>query len=135
MIAAGIYAHLSQDIGVAALVGERIFPLIIPQARAASLLRQPCLVYARVGAQRQQKYCGTEGLVRSDFQLDCYAPSFDQSKDLAAATRAALIDFAGMMAQTRVIAVHLDDEGDLSEPEVGLYRVVQRFIVWHDESP
>ena len=135
MIGEGLFSHLSNDNGVATLVGARIFPLVIPQRSAPTLLRQPCLVYARSSARRQQKYCGTDGLVRSEFQLDCYAPTFAESQQLAAATRAALIDFTGTMNGIRVSDVQLEDEQDMDEPDVGLYRVVQQFIVWHDESP
>ena len=135
MIAEGMFSHLSNDGGVAAIVSARIFPLVIPQRSAPTLLRQPCLVYARVSVQRQQKFCGTDGLVKSEFQLDCYAPTYAESQSLAAATRAALIDFTGTMNGIRVAMVQLDDEGDMDEPDAGLYRVVQRFIVWHGESP
>lgn len=135
MIAEGLFYYLSQNGGVSAIVAARIFPLVIPQATAATLLRQPCLVYTRLEVRRQQKFCGTDGLVRSEFQLDCYATTYAGSQNLAAATRAALIDFRGVMGSVDVRTTFLDSEHDLVEPDPGLYRVVQRFILWHDESP
>lgn len=135
MIEAGLFDHLSDDSGVTALVGTRIFPLVIPQRSAQTVLRHPCLVYSRLDVRRQQRFCETDGLVRSHFQLDCYAPTYAESASVAAATRAALIDFRGTMGTVRVRAVFLDSQNDLVEPDPGLYRVVQRFIIWHDESP
>lgn len=135
MISEGLFAHLSGNAGVAALVSTRIFPLIIPQRSAETILRQPCLVYSRVDVQRQQRFCETDGLVRSSFQLDCYAREYDDSNAVAAATRAALIDFRGMMGSVEVKAVFLDSQSDMVEPDPGLYRIVQRFVVWHEESP
>jgi len=135
MMYEGLFDYLSKNTGVKALVSSRIFPLVIPQATAATLLLQPCLVYSRLDVRRQQKFCGTDGLVRSEFQLDCYATTYAGSQNLAAATRAALIDFRGTMGAVDVRATFLDSEQDLVEPDPGLYRVVQRFILWHDESP
>lgn len=135
MIEVALFDHLSGDAGVAALVGTRVFPLVIPQRSSQTVLRHPCLVYARLDVRRQQKFCETDGLVRSNFQLDCYATTYAESGNVAAATRSALIDFRGMMGAVRVRAVFLDSQSDFVEPDPGLYRVVQRFIIWHDESP
>jgi hypothetical protein len=133
MIEVALFDFLSGNAGVAALVGTRVFPLVVPQRSAQATLRHPCLVYARLDVRRQQKFCETDGLVRSLFQLDCYAPTYAESTAVASVTRAALIDFRGMMGAVRVRAVFLDSQGDLVEPDPGLYRVVQRFILWHDE--
>ena len=135
MIEAGIKSHLSADVGVSAIVASRIYPLIIPQHAAGEPTRMPCLVYTRIDSRRQQKFCGTDGLVRSVFQFDSYAVTFATSEALAAATRASLIDFVGTMGTDTVKACFLDLQFATTEPDPGLYRATQRFILWHDENP
>jgi len=133
MISEGLFSHLSAAGGVTNLVGKRIYPLVVPQHVAGEVAKMPCVVYARVDVRRQQKFCGTDGLVRSVFQLDSYATTYHESITLAAAVRAALVDYAGTMGTVPVQKVFLDYQDELTEPDPGLYRVMQRFILWHDE--
>ena len=135
MIEKGLYAHLVGGSPVSALVGTRVYPLIIPQHLSAEASRMPCVVYNRINVSRQQKFCGTDHLVRSVFQLDCYAPTFLGACAVAAETRRALVDFRGTMGTVEVKATFLEWQGSLVEPDPGLYRIVQRFILWHDENP
>lgn len=134
MIEAGLYTHLT-SVSPAPVWGTRVYPVVIPEHARGDTTKLPCVVYDRVNVRRQQKFCGTDGLVRSTFQLDCYAATYLAAKNVAAATRAALVDFRGMMGADTVKAVHLDFEFDGLDADPGLYRVVQRFTVWHEENP
>lgn len=135
MIEQGVFAHLCADPVVAALVGTRIYPLVIPQRVGGEPAVMPCVVHQRVDVRRQVKFCGTDDLVRSVVQLDCYATSLAAAATLAAATRGALVDFQGMMGADVVKATHLDYESQIASPDPGLHRVMQRFILWHEETP
>jgi hypothetical protein len=136
MISTALYSLLAADGTVAALVATRIYPLVIPQRAANEPSGLPCLVYSRVGVARQQKFCGTDDLVRSTFQIDCYAQTYGGADDLASATRGALVDFRGSVSGVEIKAAFLDSEYSVVEPEPGgLFRVIQRFVLWHDETP
>ena len=135
MIEEGLYSHLSGNNTVAALVATRIYPNVIPQHAGGEQTKLPCLVYQRIAVRRQPKYCGTDDLVRSEVQIDCYAATAHESLTLATAARGALIDFRGMMGADTVKATFLDDQMALASPDPGLYRQMLRFTLWHDETP
>lgn len=129
MIEQALFEILKNAAGVAAIVGERITPNIATQGAPF-----PCIVYSLVNAQRQQTLCRTTGLVRGTYQIDCDAAKYITASQLAAAVRAALIDFSGTVSGTRVNRIFLDTEADLADPEPGLHRVSQTFVIWYLED-
>jgi hypothetical protein len=125
---ASLSTFLTGDAGIAAFVGARVFPGVIPQSS-----EQPCIVYNKQSRGRQQLFCGTDGLKVTRMDIDCYAVSYRQSVELANAVTAALQDFSGTMGTTRVPRVFLETELDLSDIEPGLYRQSQTWAIWHRE--
>jgi hypothetical protein len=125
---ASLFTFLTDAASVAAFVGTRVFPGVIPQGAA-----QPAIVYAKRGRNRQQLFCGTDGLKRTRVDIDCYATSYRQSVLLANAVTAVLEDFSGTMGTTRVPRIFLESETDLSDLEPGLYRQSQSWAIWHRE--
>ncbi len=141
MISDSLYRHLSQDAGVAALVSTRIYPLVIPQQVYTEATKQPCLVYTLDTNARHVRFSGSDTLVRGILQVDCYSRSYSVAQDLAAEVRDALLDYSGaMQANTSpltsvpVQTIHLESETNLMDEEPGLYRVLQRYVVWYDEA-
>lgn len=113
---------------------DRVFPQVIPQKVPGGAAQIPAVVYERRVVQRQVTYCGTSGLVRTTVSLDCYAASYDEAQDLAAAVRGALIDYSGLLGGiVDVRAASLDTEFDVQDFEPGLYRVSQSWTFWHTE--
>lgn len=136
MINQALFQHLAADVAVAALVGTRIHPLVIPQRIAASTQRVPAVVYSTSGVERGVSYCGTDALVRSTIAIDCYAAGYDAARALATAVRTALVDFSGPMGSATVVPVrtcNIETEFDLMDIEPGLYRVSQQWTIWHEE--
>lgn len=124
----GLFAFLSADTAISAIVADRIFPLM--QRGDA----QPSLVYSRVAAQRTQRLCNTtDPALRGAFQIDSYAKTYEEVKELADIVRQTLVDFAGDMGGTHVSTVILDTEIDMLDPEPGLYRVLQTYFIWFVE--
>lgn len=134
MIEQGLHAYLTTEPGVASFVGNRVFPLMIPQHVYDEATRLSCLVYSKVSDIRGITFCGTDTVPATSYQIDCYAASFLKSKQLAAAVRSALIDFGGMWNGTTIKNVHLETEFDLLDPEPGLFRVSQSYRIWHVEE-
>lgn len=125
---ADLRAYILADPTVAALVGDRMYPLVIPQGSP-----QPCIVYAKQGRDRQQLFCGEDGLYRTGVDIDCYAVIYDDAVTLANAVSARLKNFSGTMGTTRVPRIFLETEFDLSDLEPGTYRQSQTWAVWHRE--
>lgn len=123
---ASLYSFLTGDAGIAAIIDARVFPGVIPQGSD-----QPCIVYNKQSRSRQQLFCGTDGLLTTRVDIDCYAASYRQSVLLANAVTAALQDFSGTMGTTPVPKIFLETELDLSDIEPGLYRQSQTWTLWH----
>ena len=71
------------------------------------------------------------------FQVNSVAVSYTQAKSLAAAVRAALEGFSGLMGGAGGVTVDyvfLDNESDSYEPVIENPAMRQDYIVWHQES-
>lgn len=134
MIQEGLFAYLSANAGVAALAGSRIYPLVIPQQSYREDSRMPCIVYSQDSATRQKLFDGQSALVDAGFTIDCYAPAHADAHALAAAVRAALVDYAGAMGAVTVRAVFFEGQLELADLEPGLFRVSQNWTVWYVEG-
>lgn len=128
---ADLVAVIEANAGVTAIVGDRIYPLIVPPQALAGDDRRPCLVYATTSVSRDLTFCATSALKAERFSVDCYAASYDGAKALAEAVIAALVDYSGVSGGSTISAVHLENEIDLMDLEPGLYRRLLSFVVWH----
>lgn len=132
-----VYEHLLQNTATAAYLAgtpNRVFPLVIPQTQPRGAPKVPCVVFTTIAVERQQKYCGTDGLVRARVTLDYYAKTYGEATQLAAAGRHALLDYNGMLGGVVFVRhASLDTELDVLDPEPGLYRVSQSWSIWHVE--
>jgi hypothetical protein len=138
VVSDSLYNYLSAQ--VSAVTG-RVYPLVIPQQTYDEVTKQPCLVYTMDTDRRHVRFSGSDTLVRGILQVDCYARSYQTVQDLAASVREALVDYSGAMAaatspitSTNIQTIHLDGENSLMDEEPGLYRVLQRYVVWYDEA-
>jgi hypothetical protein len=121
---------------VVALVGDRIYPSVLPQPPTF-----PAIAYTRVYQDEQFTDDGPSGLRAVRVQIDCYAvstettPGADGVRDLADAVRDALNGWrdlgVGVQKSQLVPAAEVDEH----EPEVGSegegesYRVRMDFLV------
>lgn len=110
------------------------FYIIIPQATPVQQ-RVPCVVFNRGNVDRQVRYCGTDGVIRTSVTLDCYAISYTAARALATVVRESLIDFRGLLGNSLMVrAASLEGEFDLLDIEPGLFRVSQSWNIWHEEE-
>ncbi len=109
---------------------DRVWPLVIPQSLRQEQ-RLPCVVYTLVGRTREGRFCSTDALRQSQYQLDCLASTYLGAKQLAAVVEAALLDYRGPMGAFHVNHAFLRAELDLTEPDPGIYRVSQTWELWH----
>lgn len=125
-----LFAILTADATVAALIVARLYPITAPQN-----VTKPYAVYARVGGPRNRSLSGPDGLARPRYQIDAWATDIDQARALSAAIRRALDGFRGDSAGLTIHEIVMDDEPfEDFEPDTGLYRVSADYIVWHDED-
>lgn len=129
MLEEGLYARLKADITIKGYVGDNVFPLVQPHGSDG-----PCVIYARIGSLRSQTLCYTDKATRAIIDIDSYSKNYLTTKRIADAVRKSLVDFTGLMGDTRVKNVSLESELDLTDPEPGYYRVAQTFFIWYVET-
>jgi hypothetical protein len=138
-LAEALYALLSQNGGVVALAGGRIYPLSAPQSVVT-----PYVVYQRISAVRLRTLDGPEGRSMPRMQIDAYATTWLAARALADAIRQALDGFDGTVTigndsppeTERIRAASLQTDRDFIETDVDpkLYRVSSDYFVVHTED-
>lgn len=108
LIEEALFSYLSTNAGVSALVSTRIYPMTIPQDKAL-----PAVAYQRVGGLRVLAHDNSAKLAGGRWQFTCQAESYDTAKDVAAAIRAALHGYRGLMGG--VSGVQVDGAQAVSE--------------------
>lgn len=116
MIEQTLYAVLKNDSAVSALVGTRIYPLVMPQD---GLL--PAVVYQRVSTVPITSLDGDSGLDAVRMQSSCWATTYLGARILADAVRAAVT--LNMPAVTEM------DISDRDET-TGHFRMLLDFRIW-----
>ncbi len=137
-VEAALYAELTGNAGVAALVADRVYPDVAPSS--ADL---PRLTYQRISTGRHPHLAGASGLVSPRFQVICWASSRASAGVVADAVREALDGFSGTLGSggntVNARGVFLDGQGaDYAPPteggEIGVYSERLEFIIWHRET-
>lgn len=114
---------------ITALVSTRIYPLKRLQASA-----YPSLVVTRISGAPLYADDGEVGLQNARVQIDSYAMSYSQAKDLAQVVRSTLSAFSGDHDGVTFSYIMLDEERDIQESGAGAaeypMRVAMDYIVW-----
>ena len=114
---------LREDAGLSALVGNKVFALVIPQGT-----KLPCITFQRIGGMPANTLSGHSGLEESDLQIDGWARDYDEAKAIAKAVRAA------MPPSGPRFSAHLIEDQDLYEDGTNYFRVNMEFKVWFLET-
>ena len=151
---------LKNDAEVAALVGTRIYPNIVPQ-RATF----PVVVYNQISSERTSVMGRDTGSVDSTWQLDAYAQTYAGARELAVEVRKALQRYSGWtpvatqayavlerdddvvlerdgdavvqrtLIGTKLIQqIFVEADTDFYEDDTRLHRVSTDLRIWYDES-
>jgi hypothetical protein len=126
-------AWLSAQTAISNIVSTRIYPEKLPQKPTL-----PALTYSQISAVRVRDLSGPAYKSRTRVSFSCWATTHLAAHQLAQALRQTLDDFYGTSwADILVGSIRLDNEFDLFEEEagtVGIYRVVQDYIIAHSED-
>ena len=120
---------LANPAASAALGGTRIYPLQMPQG-----VRDPSLVYQRVGGSPDETLDGPVALRETRWQFDAWAKDPDQAAALMAVVEPVLNGFTGQVAvgplTCNIKGMFLDNEADGYDPAAKLYRERRDFVVF-----
>ena len=117
-----LWDTLVNNEGVHALVGEKVYPLVIPQGTVL-----PCITYQRLRSYPANTLSGASGLERVDLEIDVWANKYGEAKEVAKAVRAA-------MPASGPWGAHLRYDTDEYEYTGPYYRVLMRYNVWFLEN-
>lgn len=118
MIESDLYSHLSSDVNLAALVGDRIYPLKAPENS-----QTPFLVYQNINYKDETSMQGEAYANKSLFQIDVYSTSYSSSKVILGAVRNAMYQFKKQP--------HYLSARDLYEKDTKLFRQLIEFNLIH----
>lgn len=108
---------------------NRIWPVRRPQGSDPWL---PCITFRRVGGPHESDLDGAAGIDRPAVQVNCYARTYRQSRQLAAAVRDAVHGFSDRVRSDRsadIWSVVIRNEIEADEPaddgsDTPFYRVI-----------
>lgn len=99
---------LLADPAVAAVLGQRVYPVIAPASAAL-----PFATWRRTGVLREQTLSGPMGKGTVSLTLECYAETYGEARDIADKCRLVLDGFGTTVANyVSVRNVSLDTESD-----------------------
>lgn len=125
-IAASFNAYLTADSSIEALVGERIYPIIIPQAE----LGRPALTYSQESGSYLEQLDGNNDLRFAEFEINCWSTSYLQARTIAATVDSVFTGYRGTFGSHTVESIRKSSDYDVGlEDDTGLYRVTLRFTI------
>ena len=74
----GLYNHLSNDEKIKKIVGNKIYPVVLPQNIAL-----PAIVYSSVLANYDSALQGDTGFVRQTIQIVSHAKTYKEARELS----------------------------------------------------
>lgn len=124
----GLRTYTLAGSAVAALVGTRMYPRMLPQTPTL-----PALVFQRVDTRRLHDLAGPDGLPRPRMQITCWATLPLGAANLAAVVRARLDGYRGAMGTVAVESCLLVGERDVTDAEAGRCGVALDFMIQYQE--
>jgi hypothetical protein len=127
MIETALRSILVNDDTVAALT-TRCYPVMLPQNPT-----YPLILYTKISGERAHHLSGVSGHAHPRFQVEAWAETYTAAKTLAEAIREALDGYMGTDSGVEIGSCLIDSEHDIYEPELKVYRVLQDYMIWHEE--
>lgn len=123
-----LVSALEGHAGLSALIGSRIYPLMIPQGAAL-----PAVTYQRVSGERIHAMVDDPGLASPRIQVDAWGSTYASAKAVAAQVIDCLQRWSGTAETVVVQDSYFQGDQDIYDPETERWQVSMDFIVWHLE--
>lgn len=127
-----LVSRLLNTSAVSTLIGTRMHPLRLPDTAVF-----PAIVYTEVSAPITATHDETANstLTHARYQIDAWATTYSGSVVLAKAIFEALHSYSGIITKGadtfRIYASLRQDRRKDNDPETGLFRVMQDFMIWY----
>ena len=125
-----LFSRLSTFTGLSALVGSRIYPMLMPQNCV-----NPAITYQKISGAVVQAFQKDTNLAHPIFQVSCWGKTYQEVKGVAKQIKLALRDFSGLMGgAVPVSAVLIQGEVDDYETDSKTFSIKIDFEIWHEEA-
>lgn len=119
---------LGHHAGLIALVGSRIYPMMVPQGAAL-----PAVTYQRISGERIHAMVDDPGLASPRIQVDAWGSTYSSAKAVAAQVIDCLQRWSGVVETVTVQDTYFQGDQDLYDQETERWQVSMDFIIWHLE--
>ena len=128
MIDVAMDTRLKAVAGLTALVGQRIYPILLPHNATF-----PAVTHQQISGPRVTRLNSDPGVVEGRWQVDSWGETHMSALLVAAQVRAALKRYRGTNDTTEILDVYLDEESQDYDEAVKRYFVTQDYKVWWRE--
>lgn len=105
----GLYNHLSNDEKIKKIVGNKIYPVILPQN-----LVLPAIVYSSVLTNYDSALQGDTGFVRQTIQIVSHAKTYKEARELSRLIKKIIQNLHGNMGGVFIEAVFIKTDYELN---------------------
>lgn len=106
-VESALYTLLTSDSGVTALVGTRIYPLLVPDGTAL-----PAVAYQQISMIPRKTHSGPNALRHERYQLTVHASGYDSGRAVQRALRDCLDGYVGEIGSVRIGEIQVQNEYD-----------------------
>jgi len=121
-----LFAILSGDDGVKAIVGDRIYPLMTPEEG-----KYPAISFFRIDGPREHALDGPAGLARPRMQVDVWANDYRTARNAIEAVIAALDGYRGTAAGVFIAGILAQNDHDIFEGRTRTYHCAADFQIMY----
>lgn len=125
-IEVALQQYLRAQPAVAALIANRLYPLLLPQPPVG----WPSVTYSCISRYPERDLSGVIYFT-SRFQFSCWSERYGEAKVTAQAIRQALEGYTGPLGEFRVLGATMANEIDLGQPDSGLHHVPVDVVIKH----
>ena len=124
-----LFTEISGVAEIKALVGTRVYPIVLPQNP-----EYPAISYTLISTDREGPMQGPGGLAASRVELGCWDRTYSGAKALSEIVRKKYDRFSGTFGSDRLaLGWFLIDERDLRFNDIDAFRSDLDFMLWHTE--
>ena len=126
---AALYTKLTQNAGVAALVGTRVYPNVLPTPAT-----MPAIQYERVDNLYEWSLAGPDGYTDTRVQLTCHGITYSSAQAVRDAVRAALLGSTAVHGTDALIQIDLEGGPDDYDPDTKRHMAIVDALIYTKEQ-
>lgn len=121
-----IYTHATDDAGISALIGARIYP-----GYASQNTTVPYIVYQRISSVPINLLAADTDITEARWQFNCYGTSYPSAVAVVEAVRTAFARYSGTVASIEILDVFIENVVDRYDDEQKLFQIAVDMLIQH----